>query len=290
MHVAGLDSAWRQHLLQHSALEHSEYGARGHEGATASVLPRAAQTQPAHGTTHAPHMSASGGGVSGEEEVRGPLSAGHGVESHALQSSLGGASPALSASPADLNASLRTLGANLVDLARTQPMDLYTVAAAPRAIYQAAPAIYHGARRLVPRLAGQVSPLLASMVKELNETIAVGGGGGGNSGVRTAVTPPTRAALRQHDEDQLQLGESREAADEAAAVLAQLPARARQEGHRRRERERTEAERPQLEQHEAPRNTGDSGCEAVSPHTSETARHAPVAALRCGTPIRHHLG
>ena len=99
VHVAGIDSAWRQHLLQHNP--NQEHGAQGHEAATAS------ETQPARETTHPPHMSASGVGV-GEEGVltSGPLSAGHGAESHALQSSLDDASPALGASPADLNASL----------------------------------------------------------------------------------------------------------------------------------------------------------------------------------------
>merc|ERR1740124_497798 len=161
------------------------------------------------------------------------------------------------------------------------------------------------------------------MIKELNDNIAaaspeskrrtaaaVGGSGGGGGGVRTAVRPPTRAALRQHDAmqrerleagddnqrgesleagDDNQRGESVEAAVEAAAVLAQLPALARQGGHWRRERghiKEVAVERPQGEQHETPRSTGGSERDIVSPHTSENARRAPAAAFRCGTPIR----
>ena len=77
------------------------------------------------------------------------------------------------------------------------------------------------------------------------------------------VTLPTKAALWQHNE--LQVEQNRE----AAAVLAQLPVRARLPAAR----------------HALHKSSGAKSAVA-SPHTSETARHASAAGLRRGTPIR----
>ena len=81
------------------------------------------------------------------------------------------------------------------------------------------------------------------------------------------VTLPTKTALWQHNE--LQVEQNREAAAEAAAVLAQLPVRARLPAARH-----------------ALHKSSRAKSAVASPHTSETARHASAAGLRRGTPIR----
>ena len=218
--VVGLQSALQQQLLQQSALEQV---AREYEYATASE--GASRPGGGHG-----YITPS---LRGEDTTRRRLY----QRDPTLEDST---------SRTELSTSLRTLGANMLVLAKSTPMDVRTVAAAPRALL-------HGARRLMPRLAVHASPtrLLASMVKELNETIATsvatsttletthdGGSSSryldacadahapesGNRGTHElhltrsdGVSVPTEEALRQHNE--MQIGD---AAAAAAALLARL--------------------------------------------------------------------
>ena len=107
----------------------------------------------------------------------------------------------LSHASADLQSSLRTLGTNLVSIARAQPFDARAVVTAPFAGMSLA-------RRVVPRLAEHVSPtrLLTSMVKELNDALSSHGDAptltatmtttyGGSSSSPPAETAPSSPLL-----------------------------------------------------------------------------------------------
>ena len=218
--MVGLQSALQQQLLQQSALEQV---AREYEYATASE----AASRPGCGHGYITPSLRGGDTTRRRLYQRDPNF------------------DEDSTSRSELSTSLRTLGANMLVLARSTPMDLRTVAATPRALL-------HGARRLMPRLAVHASPtrLLASMVKELNETIATSVATSATlttthdgsssryldacadalapeSGSRGApelhlprsdgVSVPTEEALRQHNE--MQIGD---AAAAAAALLARL--------------------------------------------------------------------
>lgn len=152
----------------------------------------------------------------------------------------GSPSSKLSDTTAELQGSLRTLGSNILHLAKSQAKDARSVAAAPRKLLSAT-------RLLVPRLAEHVSPskLLASMVRDLNESIQAqvdlmdvdDAHPHEDESMSLAAAPgrvcgvllPTEDALREHNQGSCGPGGS--AAEAAEAVLRQLPPSPQETGH-----------------------------------------------------------
>ncbi|KAL1524110.1 hypothetical protein AB1Y20_019020 [Prymnesium parvum] len=134
------------------------------------------------------------------------------------------ASSKRSDSTTELQGSLRSLGANILRVAKSQTRDARTVVAAPGKLFCAT-------RALVPRLAEHVSParLINSLLKEVNDSlesprdddeyVPTSPSEMGSAEQHSGVTLPTEEALREHDEELA----ARDAATAAAQVLSRLP-------------------------------------------------------------------
>jgi hypothetical protein len=224
--VVGLQSALHQQLVQQQALEQvaRDYeAASASEGAARDACARVgaaplvgasmlddARTPPAR---HVPaYAHEPGYAVRDDDDMYDAAVLTRTMHSRRLAGggsrtlTLDASSVTLEASSADLDSSLRSLGYTVKELLRSKPMDLQTVASAPRALYTLS-------RRLVPRLAGHVSPtrLLASMVNELNETIAI------------SVSPSTTLPSATHDDASSTLCLDYTAGHELPDMTAALP-------------------------------------------------------------------
>lgn len=124
--------------------------------------------------------------------------------------------------PSFLGLSLRSLGVNIVRVAKSQTRDARSVAAAPAKLFCAT-------RSLVPKLAEHVSPmrLVGSLVKEVNDSLEEqfvdvleqNSEACSSREPYSSVMLPTEEALREHDEEIA----AQDAASAAAAVLKKLP-------------------------------------------------------------------